>query len=96
MPQTKEWTLMFYFASDNPLAPSIVSQLKSIKDAGFHPEANVIARFDPHGTETPTHIFEVNLINKLQADGRSQVGPPAGDPFVRNLVSDKLWADDKI
>jgi hypothetical protein len=45
--ETKEWTLMFYFASDNPLAPSIVSQLKSIKDAGFHPDANVIARFDP-------------------------------------------------
>jgi len=23
----KEWTLMFYFASDNPLAAGIVSQL---------------------------------------------------------------------
>ena len=33
----KEWTLMFYFASDNPLAAGIVSQLKSIKQAGFHP-----------------------------------------------------------
>ncbi len=37
----KEWTLMFYFASDNPLAAGIVSQLKSIKQAGFHPEINV-------------------------------------------------------
>ena len=65
----KEWTLMFYFASDNPLAPSIVSQLKAIKDAGFHPDANVIVRFDPRTEGTPTHIFDVNLINKLKAHG---------------------------
>ncbi|HZI19375.1 MAG TPA: clostripain-related cysteine peptidase [Pyrinomonadaceae bacterium] len=90
----KEWTLMFYFASDNPLAPSIVSQLKSIKDAGFHPDANVIARFDPHGSVTPTHVFEVNLVRKLKARGRSQVGPPRNS-FVRNLVFDKLWEADK-
>ncbi len=44
MPETKEWTLMFYLASDNPLAPSIVSQLKALKNAGFHSEANVIRR----------------------------------------------------
>ena len=37
--KTKEWTLMFYFASDNPLAPSIVSQLKALKNAGFHEAA---------------------------------------------------------
>lgn len=92
--ETKEWTLMFYFASDNPLAPSIISQLKSIKDAGFHPDANVIARFDPHGSVMPTHVFEVNLIRKLKAEGLSQVGPNAGDPFVRNLVTDKLWGEE--
>ena len=48
VPDTKEWTLMFYFASDNPLAISIVSQLKAIKAAGFHHEANVIVQFDPY------------------------------------------------
>jgi len=88
----KEWTLMFYFASDNPLAPSIVSQLKAVKDAGFHPEANVIARFDPNTAETPTHIFEVNLINKLKEKNSDKVGF-GNDPFVRSLVEDKLWGE---
>jgi hypothetical protein len=96
IPETKEWTLMFYFASDNPLAPSIVSQLKALKDAGFHPEANVIAHFDPHTTNTPVHIFDVNLINKLKARGKAQVGFRANDPFVRNLVLDKLWGDAEL
>jgi hypothetical protein len=87
-----EWTLMFYFASDNPLAPSIVSQLKAIKDAGFHPDANVIARFDPNTAETPTHIFEVNLINKLKEKNSDKVSF-GNDPFVRSLVEDKLWGE---
>lgn len=85
-----EWTVMFYFASDNPLAPGIVSQLKSIKDAGYHPDVNVIARFDPSGTVMPTHVFEVNGPAKRKAGGRSQIGPPEEDPFVRNLVFDRL------
>jgi hypothetical protein len=100
MPETtearepKEWTLMFYFASDNPLAPSIVSQLKALKDAGHHPEANVIARFDPHTQNTPSHIFEVNLVEKLKAPGQSRVGRAPNNPFVRTLVLDKLWGEE--
>ena len=82
---------MFYFASDNPLAPSVVSQLKAIKEAGFHPRANVIAQFDPHTENTPTHLFEVNLVNRLKAGNRPSVGFRRNDPFVRNLVDDKLW-----
>jgi hypothetical protein len=92
--EMKEWTLMFYFASDNPLAPGIVSQLKAIKDAGFHKEANVVARFDPRTVQTPTHIFDVNLVNKLTSDKFSASGFVANDPFVRNLVTDKLWGND--
>jgi hypothetical protein len=95
MSETKEWTLMFYFASDNPLAPSIVSQLKAIKDAGFHPDANVIAQFDPHVVNTPAHTFDVNLVNKIWAFGRSKVGFDSNDPFVRNLVLDKLWGQNE-
>jgi hypothetical protein len=83
---------MFYFASDNPLAPSIVLQLKALKDAGFHPEANVIAHFDPHTPNTPTHVFDVNYVEKLKALGGSQVGH-GNDPSVRNLVLDKVWGD---
>lgn len=102
--EVREWTLMFYFASDNPLSPSVVSQLKAIKDAGFHLDANVIARFDPHTVETPTHVFDVNLISKLELirklenndnkGPRSDVGFTANDPFVRTLVPDKLWGDE--
>lgn len=90
MDNTKEWTLMFYFASDNPLAASIVSQLKSIKQAGFHLDANVIAQFDPQIEGTPTHIFDVNRIEKLQASVEYKIG--STDPTdVPTLVTDKLW-----
>src|SRR5215211_5184165 len=95
MPQTKEWTLMFYLASDNPLAPGVVSQLKAIKNAGFHPDANVVTQFDPYVEGTPTHIFEVNLVNKLKQPGIANVGFQGNDPFVRNLVEDKLWREQK-
>ena len=89
MCEPKEWTLMFYFASDNPLAVSAVSQLKAIKDAGFHPTANVIAQFD-HATEgTPTHIFDVNVVNKLKLTEGHDIGFSGNDPSVRSLIEDK-------
>src|SRR5215510_12091853 len=91
-PEVKEWTLMFYFASDNPLAISIVSQLKALKAAGYHPQANVIAQFDPFTEGTPTHIFDVNLVNKLTTK-QANVGFAPADTFVRNLLEDKLWGD---
>lgn len=94
MPETKEWTLMFYFASDNPLAISVVSQLKAIKAAGFHPEANVVAHFDPYTAGTPTHVFDVNLISKLKSrkNGReSHNGSSENEFVVRNMIEDKLW-----
>lgn len=95
-----EWTLMFYFASDTPLASEIVSQLKNIKQAGFHPDANVIAQFDPHAENAETHIFDVNRINKIQAESNGMskigfIGFTPNDPFVVNLMTDKLWRDDK-
>jgi hypothetical protein len=91
----KEWTIMFYFASDNPLAPGIVSQLKAIKDAGFHPKANVVTRFDPHTVGTPTHIFDVNNVEKLKHHGGHNIGFQSNDPFVRSLLEDKLWRNQK-
>ena len=92
--QTKEWTLMFYFASDNPLASTIVSQLKAIKDAGYHPDANVIAHFDPHQSSAPVHVFDVNHVNKFWYPDRSEVGFTSNDPFVRDLVLDRLWGEN--
>jgi len=91
----KEWTLMFYFASDNPLAPAVVSQLKALKNAGYHHQANVLAYFDPETVETPVHIFDVNVIEKLDhPEAHNQIGFDPNDPFVRNLMLDKLWGDE--
>lgn len=95
MREPKEWTLMFYFATDNPLAISAVSQLKALKDAGFHPDANVVAQFDPYTEGTPTHVFDVNLVNKLKQPGQARVGFTANDPTVRSMIEDKLWRDEK-
>ena len=95
MPETKEWTLMFYFASDNPLAPGIISQLKALKAAGFHRQVNVIAQFDPYTPGTPTHIFDVNIIKKLESPDDFNIGFDSEDPFIRNLVEDKLWRDER-
>jgi hypothetical protein len=91
--QTKEWTLMFYFASDNPLASAIVSQLKALKEAGYHPEANVIAQFDPHAINTPVHVFDVHHVNKFWYPGRSEDGFKHENPFIRDLVLDRLWGE---
>src|SRR5215813_3947354 len=94
MPNQQEWTLMFFFASDNALAPGIVSQLKAIKNAGFYPGASVIVQYDPRTLGTPTHIFDVNLINKIKRP-QGHIGFEGDDPFVRNLMEDKLWRDQK-
>lgn len=95
MLDTKECTLMFYFASDNPLAISIVSQLKAIKAAGFHKEANVIVQFDPFTEGTPTHVFDVNVMNKIKADEDCETDFAGDDPFVLNLIDDKLWNGER-
>lgn len=95
MVDPKEWTLMFYFASDNALAPGIVTQLKALKQAGFHPDVNVVVQFDPQTEGTPTHIFDVNLVNKLKNHGRPNIGFSGNDPYVRTLMEDKLWRDQK-
>ena len=90
-PEMKEWTVMFYLATDNPLAPGVVSHLKAMQNAGYHPQVNVLAQFDPHGENMPTHIFDVNRMEKLKHPNRVNIGFGSNDSFVRNLVMDKLW-----
>ena len=90
-PELKEWTVMFYLATDNPLAPGVISHLKAMQNAGYHPQVNVLAQFDPHGGNMPTHIFDVNRMEKLKNPNRVNIGFGANDSFVRNLVMDKLW-----
>ena len=87
----KEWTVMFYLATDNPLAPGVVTHLKAMKSAGYHPQVNVIAQFDPHGGDLPIHIFDVNRLEKLSNPDKVNIGFEPKDSYVRNLVTDKLW-----
>jgi hypothetical protein len=75
-----EWTVMFFFAGDNALSPLIVSQLKAIKDAGFHEDVDVVAHFDSNVAGIPSRIFYVNSGRKRQQ--RFMIGDNG------NLVSD--------
>ena len=95
MPEKKKWTLIFYLACDNLLAPGVMSQLKAIKSAGFHKQANVIVQFDPYTEDTPTHIFDVNITRKLTSKKESDIGFRSNDSYVHNLIEDKLWRNEK-
>src|SRR5262245_21955098 len=84
----KEWTLMFFFASDNNLSASMFYQLKSLKTAGFQVDTNVLAYFDPHERGMPSMIFE---INKKERAGQtvSKIGDDK-DPTIRDLAGDQV------
>jgi len=81
-------TLMFFFASDNNLSPSMLYQLKSIKTAGYQLDTNVLVHFDPHERGIPSIIFE---INKMEREGQtsSKIGDDT-DPTVRDLAGDQI------
>lgn len=87
----KEWTVMFFFAGDNELSPLVVSQLKALKEAGFHEDVDVLAHFDSNEPGVPTRIFDVNRNRKrvrrvMIGDGR--------DSFVRNLLDDAVLPEE--
>lgn len=84
-----EWTVMFFFAGDNQLSPSMISQLKAIKDAGFQKNTTVLIYFDPNERGSQVSIFEVNRKRKLE---RATVIGDGKDPFVRNLREDNIDA----
>jgi hypothetical protein len=83
-----EWTLMFFFAGDNTLSPSMISQLKAIKDAGYQQHTTVIVRFDPNEKGAPTRIFEINRERKREGP-KTKIGD-GPDPYVRNLIEDEV------
>ena len=62
-----QWTLMFFFASDNTLSPSTLSQLKAIKASGPHAKTKVIVYFDPNEKGAPTRVFEINKDDQGEA-----------------------------
>lgn len=100
---SKKWTLIFYFASDNPLAPNVIPQLKALKNAGFHLDVNVVLQFDPNIPGIPSHVFDVNNMYKVDRQFDIDKGTKtqryqfwtANDPYIRNIILDKLWSDNE-
>jgi hypothetical protein len=84
----KKWTLMFFFASDNNLSPSMLSQIKAIKAAGYQQDTNVLLHFDPNEKGAPTRIFEVNKDYRV-SNSASRIGDTAG-PLVSVLTGDDI------
>lgn len=81
-----EWTLMFFLAGDNQLAPLMVAELKAIKAAGFQRNTSVLVHFDPNELGAPTRIFNVNRERKKDATD-DNIGDGT-DSFVTNMVED--------
>ena len=99
MPNSQnDWTLMFFFASDNTLAPLLVSELKAIKDAGFQEHTEVLVYFDPLEKGCPTKIYNVNSERKAYALAqwkknkdypKSLIGD-SNDSYVRKMDGDEV------
>ncbi|MEO6393916.1 MAG: clostripain-related cysteine peptidase, partial [Pyrinomonadaceae bacterium] len=89
------WTVMFFFASDNVLAPITVAQIKAIKDAGFQKDSEVLVYFDCNDQGAPTRIFNSSFDEKQRARRRLKKGEELkskigdnNDPFVRDMIAD--------
>lgn len=91
--KTNEWTVMFFFASDNELSPLVVSQLKAIKDAGFQKNTDVLVYFDANEKGAPTSLYHVNHTRKTREPDKSKIGD-GEDPYVRNLDQDSIDPKD--
>ena len=86
------WTIMFFFASDMDLSPLNVSQIKTLKEAGFQKSTEVLLYFDSNEKGVPTRLFNVNRERRGNppqtyiGDGR--------DPYVRNFLPDEILPSD--
>lgn len=85
----KDWTLLFYFGSDNELSPLIVSQIKELKAAPGKPNVDVLVYFDPQERGAPTKVYDVNRHSK---NGRSRHSDR--NPFVHNMLDDEIDDQD--
>lgn len=100
----REWTVMCYFAGDDPLSALVVTQIKEIKDAGFQPDTDVLIHYDSNKKGAPTRLYNVNYLRKDKFRNRDTSKDPGGippetigdgrDPFVRNFIEDIVDPDD--
>jgi len=82
-----DWTIMIFFAGEQDLSPSMTSQLKAIKDAGFQKDTSVLIHYDPNRKGVGTFTFDIN--RKRKQEMATAIGD-GKDPFVRNLVEDVI------
>jgi hypothetical protein len=83
---SNKWTVMFYFAGDNNLAASMISQLKAITDAGYQEDTSVLVHFDPNTIGFHARLFDVNHVRK-QTEPKTVIGD-GENSFVRNITED--------
>ncbi|HEX8502332.1 MAG TPA: clostripain-related cysteine peptidase [Pyrinomonadaceae bacterium] len=86
-----DWTVMFFLAGDNSLSPSLIPQLKALREAGSQRKTKVIVRFDPSERGVRTGVFEMNREQRRKrvtaiGDGR--------DSFVGNMLEDEVSLDE--
>src|ERR1044072_5487258 len=82
-----EWTILVFFAGEENISPAMISQLKAIKDAGFEKRTSVLIHYDPNKRGVGTVTFDINRLRK--AEKGTSIGD-GKDPFVRNLIEDRI------
>ena len=87
-----DWTIMFYFATDNELSPLNISQIKSVKEAGYQKSTEVLLYFDSNEKGVPTRLFNMNKGRKGNPP-RTRIGD-GRDPFVRSFLKDEILLED--
>jgi len=83
-----EWTIMFYFATDNELSLLNVSQIKSVKEAGYQKNTELLLYFDSNEKGVPTRLFNINKERRGNPPTTS-IGD-GKDPFVRSFLQDEI------
>jgi hypothetical protein len=84
----QEWTVMYFFAADSSIAPSMISQLKAIIDAGFQADTTVLVHFDPNTNGRAPRVFDVNRERKkeLLDSGKEPTNIGDGDDYYLQRV----------
>jgi hypothetical protein len=97
-PIRNKWTVMFYFAVNNELSPIVISQIQSIKNAGFQKNCDVLVYFDGDQENAPSRLYCVNGKRKAKQgtviEGYTKLIDADESPFVPNFIEDIVGVDD--
>src|SRR5215470_6492787 len=94
MAPENDWTIMFYFATDNELSALNISQIKAVKEAGYQKSTEIILYFDSNEKGVPTRLFNMNKSRKGNPPTKTRIGD-GKDPFVRSFLNDEILLDPK-